>query len=71
MNYQFKENIVLFIFFIILKILPCDISEITSKAHYKAALMGARHVRIEISDFVMRTFVSTQVQYSVSDTPGI
>ena len=34
-----------------------DIFEITTKAPCEAALMGERHVRIEISDFVMRTFV--------------
>ena len=39
------------------EISPCDISGITTKAPYEAALMGERHVRIEISDFVMRTFV--------------
>ncbi len=32
-------------------------SGITTKAPCKAALIGERHVRIEISDFVMRTFV--------------
>ena len=32
-----------------------DISGITTKAPCEAALMGERHVRIEISDFVMRT----------------
>ena len=36
-----------------------DISGITTKAPCEAALMGERHVRIEISDFVMRTFVPT------------
>ena len=35
----------------------CDIFGITTKPPYEAALMGERHVRIEISDFVMRTFV--------------
>ena len=34
-----------------------DISGITTKAPCEVALMGKRHVRIEISDFVMRTFV--------------
>ena len=34
-----------------------DISGITTKAPCEVALMGERHVRIEISDFVMRTFV--------------
>ena len=38
------------------EISPCDISCITAKAPYEAALMGERNVRIEISDFVMRTF---------------
>ena len=37
-----------------------DISGITTKAPCEAALMGERHVRIEISDFVMRTFVLMQ-----------
>ena len=32
-------------------------SGITTKAPCKAALIGERHVRIEISDFVIRTFV--------------
>ena len=35
-----------------------DISGITTKAPCEAALMGERHVRIEISDFALRTFVS-------------
>ena len=39
------------------EISPCDISGITTKEPCEAALMGERHVRIEISDFVMRTFV--------------
>ena len=39
------------------EISPCDISGITTKAPCEAALIGERHVRIEISDFVMRTFV--------------
>ena len=34
-----------------------DISGITTKAPCEVALMGERHVRIEISDFVMRTFI--------------
>ena len=34
-----------------------DISGITTKAACEVALMGERHVRIEISDFVMRTFI--------------
>jgi len=36
--------------------IACDVSGITTKAPCEAALMGERHVRIEISDFVMRTF---------------
>jgi len=40
--------------------LHSDISGIAAKAPCEAALMGERHVRIEISDFVMRTFVSLQ-----------
>ena len=39
------------------KISLCDIFGITTKTPYEAALMGERHVRIEISDFVMCTFV--------------
>ena len=34
-----------------------DISGITTKVPCEVAIMGERHVRIEISDFVMRTFV--------------
>ena len=34
-----------------------DISGISIKAPCEVALIGERHVRIEISDFVMRTFV--------------
>ena len=34
-----------------------DISGITTKATYEAALICERHVRIEIAGFVMRTFV--------------
>ena len=37
-----------------------DISGITTKAPYEAALICERHVRIEISDFVMRTFILMQ-----------
>ena len=44
-------------FFMIPEISLCDISGITTKAPCEVALMGERHVRIEISDFVMRTFV--------------
>ena len=35
----------------------CDISGITTKAPCKAARMSVRHVRIEISDFALRTFL--------------
>ena len=34
----------------------CDISGITTRAPCTAALENERHMRIEISDFVMRTF---------------
>jgi len=43
-------------FFIIQEISHRDISGITTKSPYEAALMGEHHVRIESSDFVMRTF---------------
>ena len=46
-------------FFIMQEISRSDISGITTKAPCEVALMGERHVRIEISDFVMRTFVYT------------
>ena len=46
-------------FFIMQEISRSDISGITTKAPCEVALMGERHVRIEISDFVMRTFVPT------------
>ena len=39
------------------EILLRDISGITTKAPCEVALIGERHVRIEIFDFVMRTFV--------------
>ena len=52
----FQRTSVLF-FLIIPEISHSDISGITTKAPCEAALMGERHVRIEISDFVMRTFV--------------
>ena len=35
----------------------CDIFGIMTKTPYEAVLMGERHVRMEISDFDMRTFV--------------
>ena len=44
-------------YFIMKEISHSDISGITTKAPCGVALMGERHVRIEISDFVMRTFV--------------
>ena len=46
-------------YFIMKEISHSDISGITTKAPCGVALMGERHVRIEISDFVMRTFVHT------------
>ena len=42
----------------------CDISGITTKAPCEVALMGERHVRIEISDFVMRTFVLSEAAFA-------
>jgi len=44
-------------FLIIPEISRSDISGITTKAPCEAALMALSHERIEISDFVMRTFV--------------
>ena len=44
-------------FVVIPEISHSDISGIATKAPCEAALMGARHECIEISDFVMRTFV--------------
>ena len=44
-------------FFMIPEISHSDISGITTKAPCEAALMGECHMRIEISAFVMRTFV--------------
>ena len=41
-----------------------DISCITTKAPCETALMGERHVRMEISDFVMRTFVLCAFVYT-------
>ena len=43
--------------FLLCRNIACDISGISTKAPCEAALMCERHVRIEISDFVMRTFV--------------
>ena len=44
-------------FFIMQEISHSDVSGITTKAPCEAALMGECHMRIEISAFVMRTFV--------------
>ena len=44
-------------FLIMWEISHSDISGITTKAPCEAALIGERHVRIEISDFFMRSFV--------------
>ena len=37
-----------------------DISGITTKVPCEVAIMSERHVRIEISEFVMRTFILVQ-----------
>ena len=42
-----------------------DISGISTKAPCEVALIGERHVRIEISDFVMRAFVLTLMKDSL------
>ena len=42
--------------FIMQEISLCDVSEISTKAPCEVALIGERHVRIEIAGFVMRTF---------------
>ena len=52
----FQRTSVLFLL-IMQEISLCNISGITTKAPCEAALMGERHMRIEISDFVMRAFV--------------
>ena len=44
------------VFFSIPEMSLSDISGITTKAPCEVALMGERHLRIEISGFVMRTF---------------
>ena len=44
-------------FVVMQEISLCDISGITTKAPCGVALTDERHMRIEISDFVMRTFV--------------
>ena len=44
-------------FFFYVGNIACDVSGISTKAPCDVALIGERHVRIEISDFVMRTFV--------------
>ena len=46
-------------------LLCSDISGITTKAPCEAALMDECHMRIEISDFVMRTFVLTLMKDSL------
>ena len=43
--------------FVMPEISRCAISGITTKAPCEAARVGERHVRIEVSAFVMRTFV--------------
>ena len=46
------------LFFLIMsEISLCDVSGISTKAPCEVALVSERHVRIEISDFAMRTFV--------------
>ena len=45
------------IFSLCMELSLCDSSGITTKAPCEGALMSERHMRIEISDFVMRTFV--------------
>ena len=45
------------LFIIMQEISHSDVSGITTKAPCEAALMGECHMRIEISAFVMRTFV--------------
>ena len=57
-------------FIIIPEISHSDVSGISTKIPCEVALMGERHVRIEISDFVMRTFVLMQ-EISHSDVSGI
>ena len=44
------------VFFSIPEMSLSDISGIMTKVSCEVALMGERHVRIEISDFVMHTF---------------
>ena len=57
-------------FIIIPEISHSDVSGISTKIPCEVALMGERHVRIEISDFVMRTFVLMQ-EISHSDVSRI
>ena len=45
-------------FFIMQEISRSDISGITTKAPCEVALMGERHLRIAISDFVTRAFTA-------------
>ena len=42
--------------FLLCRNIACDISGISTEAPCEAARMCERHLRIEISDFVMRTF---------------
>ena len=43
--------------FLLCRNIACDISGISTEAPCEAVRMCERHLRIEISDFVMRTFV--------------
>ena len=43
--------------FIIQEISLCDVPEISTKAPCEVALIGERHVRIEIAGFALHTFV--------------
>ena len=42
--------------FIMQEISLCDVSEISTKAPCEVALIGERHVRIEIAGFALHTF---------------
>ena len=52
------EDVVYSVFLIIPEISLCDISGISTKAPCEAALIGERHVRLEISDSILHTFVA-------------
>ena len=54
------EDVVYSVFFIIPEISLCDISGISTKAPCEAALIGERHVRIEISDSILHTFIACE-----------